>query len=89
MDSISDSDSEDAGSIPAGTTIKQTLKQPSPGAFCKRFASGSLYCPEAIDGVDLLQENLVSFHGIVAYYCHKIQVCFDVNAILRLHSIQS
>ena len=33
MDRISDSDSEDAGSIPAGATTKQTLKQTLQGFY--------------------------------------------------------
>ena len=32
-----------------GLPIKQTLKQPTPRAICRRFASGSLYCPKATD----------------------------------------
>ena len=68
MDRISDSDSEDAGSIPAGATNKADPEATSIRLHevCFRVA---LLCPEAVDEGDLLQENRISFEQSLTYYC--------------------
>ena len=77
MDRISDSDSEDAGSIPAGATGKADIKRQADlkrahwVSFEPACRFMSLYHPEAIDEGDLLQgcpENQISFRSVHPYY---------------------
>lgn len=103
MDRISDSDSEDAGSIPAGATGKADIKRQADlkrahwVSFEPACRFMSLYHPEAIDEGDLLQGRSASglsgkpdFISQCASLLLGTQPSrYDAPSILCLHPLQS